>query len=112
MKVFYQKLKMQQYFLVSISRENVRKVYKIITKTIPIPAFDIDLKATLSQTPSAKIKKEENTQSGQLFIKNEFFKDLDIDDIVQTLMESEEPATKVKHKKRGRPPKNKNTLGK
>ena len=27
-------------------------------------------------------------------------------------MESEEPATKVKHKKRGRPPKNKNTLGK
>ena len=100
MKVFYQKLKMQQYFLVSISRENVRKVYKIITKTIPIPAFDIDLKATLSQTPSAKIKKEENTQSGQLFIKNEFFKDLDIDDIVQTLMESEEPATKVKHKKR------------
>ena len=67
-------------------------------------AFDIDLKKLLfskenSKFNNAKIKKEKDLQ----LIKNEILEDFILDDIVQTLMETE---TKVVGKKRGRRKKN------
>ena len=64
-------------------------------------AFDINLNQCLFGTKNEEKIKKENEN---LVIKNELLDDFDLDDIVQTLMETEKVPTKVK-KPRGRPKK-------